>query len=1539
MEDKTKEQLIAEIESLRKEVAELEQEKAERKWAEEELRSSEERFKALTENAPIGIYYSNFNGTFLYGNKKAEEIVGYKHEELIGKRFLKLALLTPRDIIRATKLLAINKLGKPTGPDEFILNRKNGTKRLVEINTNVITIAGKKVVLGMVQDITERKKAEEALRKAEERFRTIFENVNDEIIYVDKYGKIIDVNQRVEDIFGYNQSEVIGKNFAELDIFESEDAPKVIKLFRDALKGGEVVSLTELEIKHKNGNKIPVEVSTRPIKKNGELEGFLNIVRDITERKRAEEALRKSEEKYRKQFDEVIDAIFVADAETSILIDCNRAACELVGWEKAELVGKPQRDLHPPGKTEGEFSRTFKQHLKEKEGQILETQVITKKGEIKDVAIKANLFELRGRKVLQGSFRDITERKRAEEGLRASEQNFRSSLDNSPLGIRIVSAEGETLYVNQVILDIYGYSSLEELEAVPRSKRYTPESYVEHQERKEKRKLGKFVPPHYEISIVRKDGEVRQMQVFRREVMWGGKTQFQVIYHDITEQKKAGEELQRSEGKYRALFENKLDGVFVLDAETMRVVLANQAAVEIYGFNSVEGVIGVNPLDFIHPDDRERALKIIVQDMFEKDLQQVNEFRTITKDGEEKWISTVGTKIEYEGKLAGLISFRDITERKKAEELYMTLANSSQVGVYIVQDGKFQFVNPKFEEYTGFSQDELLGTDPLRLVHSEDRKMVRKSAVKMLKGKRSSPYEFRIITKGGEIRWIMETVTSIRYRGERAALGNYMDITEQKEARNRLEELEALESSTLGAVPHAVIGLHERRIVFANKGVEAVFGWKPEELIGKTTRVLYRSEEEYEEIARRAYPVLERQQTYSLEFPCRRKDGRDIICLVSDSRIGESLVEKKVVVTYEDISERKRVQERLEETTELLQSITDSATEEMIIATDPTGSILNWNEGARRLLGYEPEEVVGKESVRIFHTEEYLKSGIMDRNIKNMIATGKPLVEELTYVAKDGRAFPAQEIVTPRFGEGGEFIGMLGLCRDITERKRAEEEIKRRAAQAMLGYEVSQRVSSKLGLDELLSEIVTAVCDAFDYYSVMILLVDEEAQRLTMQSIAGGYADIFPRDLYHAIGEGMTGYAAASGKTQVSGDVSKSPHYVREADEETKSELAVPIKKGQKVIGVLDIQSDEFDAFDETDVMLIETLADQIAVAIENARLYEAVQQELAERKQAEEEIKYQRKYFQSLFESSPEAVVSLDTQNRVMDINPVFEKIFGYALEDIKGKDIDDFILPRGKEKEGRGFAKRVIRGEVVVAESVRKRADARGIPVSILGAPIILDGKQIGTFAIYRDITERKKAQEQLEHSFIDLAETVSRAMASRDPYTAGHQQRVAKLACLVGEKMGLDKDRLKGLYIGGLLHDIGKISTPESILAKPGRLSDEEWSLIHAHAKQGYIILKGTNLPWPVADMALHHHERLDGSGYPHGISGDKLNLEVRILGVCDVVEAMSSRRPYRSARSKEEVLEEIKNGRGTKYAPDVVDVMLEIIEGGEFELSEG
>ena len=255
------------------------------------------------------------------------------------------------------------------------------------------------------------------------------------------------------------------------------------------------------------------------------------------------------------------------------------------------------------------------------------------------------------------------------------------------------------------------------------------------------------------------------------------------------------------------------------------------------------------------------------------------------------------------------------------EDLYRTLANSSQAGVYILQDGKFQFTNPHIQEYAGYTEEGMLGMDPLSLIHPIDRTSAHRNAVRMLKGQRFSPYEFRIITGDGRIKWILETVTSIRYRGRRAVLGNNMNITEQKESRTRLEELEALESSILDAIPHAVIGLHNRVFNFANNAVKAVFGWRPEELIGQNVRLFYRNDEDYEEIARLFYTALERQRTYSIEFPCRKKDGTEIICMVRASRIGETLRERRIVVTYEDVTERIQAERELEHSREELRNL------------------------------------------------------------------------------------------------------------------------------------------------------------------------------------------------------------------------------------------------------------------------------------------------------------------------------------------------------------------------------------------------------------------------------------------------------------------------------------------------------------------------------------------------------------------------------------------------------------------------------------------
>jgi PAS domain S-box-containing protein len=331
-----------------------------------------------------------------------------------------------------------------------------------------------------------------------------------------------------------------------------------------------------------------------------------------------------------------------------------------------------------------------------------------------------------------------------------------------------------------------------------------------------------------------------------------------------------------------------------------------------------------------------------------------------------------------------------------------------------------------------------------------------------------------------------------------------------------------------------------------------------------------------------------------------------------------------------------------------------------------------------------------------------------------------------------------------------------------------------------------------------------------------------------------------------------------------------------------------------------------------------------------------AIGRDIGERKQMEQALKESAERYCNLFAKSLEAVLSADIEDDVLTGNEALEKLCGYCLEGLDEMKPTNILPPESREYVSEQV-ERILSADEPISSIVHEifSKDGKRILIEQYLNFIKRKGASAGFRESHRDIAERNKTAEQLKSSLINLAKIVSRVIESCDPYTAGHQQRVAELARLVGENMGLADDIVERLYFNGLLHDIGKISVPTSILTKPGRLAEEEWAIIRAHTKQGYNILKDAHLPWPVADAALQHHERLDGSGYPDGITGDKLTLEVSILAVCDVVEAMSSHRPYRPARTRLDILKELKDGRGTKYNVGVVDVMLPMVESGEFE----
>jgi putative nucleotidyltransferase with HDIG domain len=220
-------------------------------------------------------------------------------------------------------------------------------------------------------------------------------------------------------------------------------------------------------------------------------------------------------------------------------------------------------------------------------------------------------------------------------------------------------------------------------------------------------------------------------------------------------------------------------------------------------------------------------------------------------------------------------------------------------------------------------------------------------------------------------------------------------------------------------------------------------------------------------------------------------------------------------------------------------------------------------------------------------------------------------------------------------------------------------------------------------------------------------------------------------------------------------------------------------------------------------------------------------------------------------------------------------------------------------------------------------------------------IDGSSL-VMEIGMDITARKKAEESLKESYerlqASLAGTVTALAAvveSKDPYTAGHQQRVTHLACAIAREMGLSQDLVEGIGVIGYLHDIGKIAVPAEILSRPGKINEFEFNLIKQHPVSGFDILKQIAFPWPVAEAVFQHHERLDGSGYPSGLTDEQIILEARVLAVADVVEAMASHRPYRPAVGIELALGEIIQNKGTLYDPEVVEACVRLFHEKGYE----
>ncbi len=340
--------------------------------------------------------------------------------------------------------------------------------------------------------------------------------------------------------------------------------------------------------------------------------------------------------------------------------------------------------------------------------------------------------------------------------------------------------------------------------------------------------------------------------------------------------------------------------------------------------------------------------------------------------------------------------------------------------------------------------------------------------------------------------------------------------------------------------------------------------------------------------------------------------------------------------------------------------------------------------------------------------------------------------------------------------------------------------------------------------------------------------------------------------------------------------------------------------------------------------------------------------------KHIEEDLRESETKYRFLTENMADVSFTVDLDLRTTYVSPSIEKVLGFTPEERRSQKVEEQLTPQALQlafdimaeetKQEEAEEADPDRSRTLILDYYHKDGSIKILETNLRGIRE-KDGTLKGFYGLSRDITDRKRADEErkknLEHLRKALGTTIQIVVSlteARDAYTAGHQQRVANLARAIASEMGLPRNTIEGIRIAASIHDIGKMSVPIDILAKPAKLTEAEFGLIKEHPGKGYEIIKDVDSPWPLAEIVYQHHERVNGSGYPLGLEGEDILLEARIIGVADVIEAMASHRPYRPALGINVALQEIEENSGILYDPDVAAACLKIFREKGFVLSE-
>ncbi|MDD5502462.1 MAG: PAS domain S-box protein [Candidatus Thermoplasmatota archaeon] len=947
--------------------------------------------------------------------------------------------------------------------DEMVEKVAKGEKSLrmpVSGNDEIANLAGR--INEMLDSI---EKSQCSVRESEQKFRELFENANDTIIYIDENGNIAEANENTEKLSGYRREELIGRSVFDTGFFKPEDLAMIAETFRNGIEKGVAISsdgrginITELEIKHKNGDAVFVEASTAIVKRNGEVKGLLSIVRDISERKRMENAIVKSK-KYAENLIETANAMIVGlDANAKITI-FNKAAEEITGYPHESVMGKSWFETVVPKERFPHVLEEFKRLTKHGEiPKVFENPIITKSGEERIISWQNSQIHENGNAVGIISFGiDVTDQRKAEQALHESEEKYRLIAENSFDGMFTVGLDGALSYVSPSAERIYGYTreeivgmdTLEWMELVG-----VPDAAKLFAEKVSKLSKGGTVI-NLSFPSKKKDGTPLFTEINAAPIIMNG--EFKGIHatvRDITERKNAEEALRESEEKFRSLAEESPNMIFI-NAKG-RVVYANRRCEEIIGYTREE--FYSDGFDFLSITASECRSAVAEKFKAHLDGKEVPpyEYTLITKSGKRLSVILSSRLINYGGGTAILGIVTDITERKIAEETimaseekYRTLTERMSDILWTMDPNmNTTYVSPSITKVLGFTLEERAKQTIEEQLTPESLAKARETLAFELQRdgepgvdpNRTINLELEYHHKNGSLVWLDGVIKGIRNgKGEIIGLqGISRDITERKKWEQRLRESEEFHSTLVAGLPDMVLVHKGGVIVYANRATETVLGYPLKESIG-TSVLNYVVEKDRPRVVDAMKRRASGENVKDYEIQIRTKSG-NIRNVIVKGEIITYKGEKAFLVILIDITERKLAENILVEALARREEMENIVNRSPVIVfrwRNEAGWPVEYVSESIKQFGYSPQEISAAPYARIIHPDDLKR---VTAEVSDYAKRGiKEYAQEYRIVAKSGEVRWVEDRTWVRRDALGRITHHQGIVIDMTEKKRAEE--------------------------------------------------------------------------------------------------------------------------------------------------------------------------------------------------------------------------------------------------------------------------------------------------------------------------------------------------------------------------------------------------------------------------------------------------------------------------------------------------------------------